>query len=105
MAAGYPACSSVLIMRGGGWFSPHKALARKRSAAAASRLADRRKSIVPPLESTTRYKYTHLPFTRMKVSSTRHLSLVGRNPDCNPPPLPTPQLLTHLLPQPCWTQS
>ena len=33
-----------------------KALARKRSAAAASRLADRRKSIVAPLESTARYK-------------------------------------------------
>src|SRR5271167_2847523 len=33
-----------------------KALARKRSAAAASRLADRRKSIIAPLESTARYK-------------------------------------------------
>ena len=42
-----------------------KALARKRSAAAASRLAERRKSIVAPLESTARYKYTHLPLTRM----------------------------------------
>ena len=41
-----------------------KALARKRSAAA-SRLAERRKSIVAPLESTARYKYTHLPLTRM----------------------------------------
>jgi hypothetical protein len=39
--------------------------ARKRSAAAASRLAERRKSIVAPLESTARYKYTHLPLTRM----------------------------------------
>src|SRR5450631_1536378 len=46
-------------------FSPRKALARKRSAAAGSRLADRRKSIVAPLESTARYKYAHLPFTRM----------------------------------------
>jgi hypothetical protein len=31
-------------------------LARKRSAAAAARLADRRKSIVAPVESTARYK-------------------------------------------------
>src|ERR1700730_10701096 len=61
------------------WFSPPKALARKRSAAAASRLDDRRKSIVAPLESTARYKYTHLPLTRMQVSSTRQLSLVGRS--------------------------
>jgi hypothetical protein len=38
---------------------------QKRSAAAASRLAERRKSIVAPLESTARYKYTHLPLTRM----------------------------------------
>src|SRR5271166_4470048 len=60
-----PACSSVLMTRGAGWFSPPKALARKRSAAAASRLADRRKSIVAPVESTARYKYTHLPLTRM----------------------------------------
>src|SRR5271170_4359499 len=30
-----------------------------------SRLAERRKSIVAPLESTARYKYTHLPLTRM----------------------------------------
>ena len=39
-----------------GWFAPLRALARKRSAAAASRLADRRKSIVAPVESTARYK-------------------------------------------------
>jgi hypothetical protein len=30
-----------------------------------SRLAERRKSIVAPLESTARYKQTHLPLTRM----------------------------------------
>jgi hypothetical protein len=30
-----------------------------------SRLAERRKSMVAPLESTARYKYTHLPLTRM----------------------------------------
>jgi hypothetical protein len=33
-----------------------KALSRYRA-----RLADRRKSIVTPVESTARYKYTHLP--------------------------------------------
>src|SRR5580692_6391149 len=65
------------MTRGAGWFSPPKALVRKRLAAAASRLAERRKSIVAPLESTARYKYTHLPFTRTYVSSTRHESFVG----------------------------
>src|SRR5277367_2084525 len=64
------------MTRGAGWFSPPKALARKRSAAAASRLAERRKSIVAPVESTARYKYTHLPFTRTYVSSTRQESFV-----------------------------
>src|SRR5271154_7103383 len=59
------------MTRGAGWFSPPKALVRKRSAAAASRLAERRKSIVAPVESTARYKYTHLPLTRTYVSSTR----------------------------------
>jgi hypothetical protein len=54
-----------MITRGAGWFSPPRAFARKRLAAAESRLADRRKSIVAPLESTARYKYTHLPLTRM----------------------------------------
>ena len=49
--------------RGAGWLSPPKALVRKRSAATASRLAERRKSIVAPVESTVRYKYTHLPLT------------------------------------------
>jgi hypothetical protein len=44
--------SSVLVGPAAGWFSPLSALARKRSAAAASRLAERRKSIVAPLEST-----------------------------------------------------
>src|SRR5260370_31542414 len=63
--------------------SPPKALARKRSAAAASRLSERRKSIVAPLESRARYKYTHLPLTRMKVSSARQLSLVGRSRGSN----------------------
>src|SRR6202035_2611979 len=65
------------MTRGAGWFSPPKALVRKRSAAAASRLAERRKSIVAPVESTARYKYTHLPFTRTYVSSTRQESFVA----------------------------
>ena len=56
---------------------PPKAFVRKRSAATASRLAERRKSIVAPVESTARYKYTHLPLTRTYVSSTRQESLVG----------------------------
>ena len=47
---------SVLMTRRAGCFSPPKALARKRSAAAASRLADRRKSMVAPVESTAGYK-------------------------------------------------
>src|SRR5580700_8150046 len=64
------------MTRGAGWFSPPKALVRKRSAAAASRLAERRKSIVAPVESTARYKYTHLPFTRTYVSSTLQESFV-----------------------------
>ena len=47
----------MLITRGAGWLASPSALLRKRSAAAVSRLADRRKSIVAPLESTARYKY------------------------------------------------
>jgi hypothetical protein len=31
---------------------------------------------VAPVESTARYKYTHLPFTRTYVSSTRQESFV-----------------------------
>src|SRR5208283_3293575 len=65
------------MTRGCGWFPPPKALARKRLAATVSRLAERRKSMVAPVESTARYKYTHLPFTRTYVSSTRPESLVG----------------------------
>jgi hypothetical protein len=34
-------------------------------AAAASRRAESRKSMLAPVESTARYKYVHLPFTRM----------------------------------------
>src|SRR4029077_6285858 len=50
--------------------------AQKALGGTVSRLAERRKSMVAPVESTARYKYTHLPLTRMYVSSTRQLSLV-----------------------------
>ena len=42
--------------RGAGWFALPKALARKRFAAAASCLAESKKSIVVPEESTARYR-------------------------------------------------
>src|SRR4029077_18025706 len=45
---------SVLITRGAGWFAPPSALTKKRWAAAASCLAERRKSRVAPVESTAR---------------------------------------------------
>src|SRR5258707_5788354 len=48
--------AAVLITRGAGWFAPPSALARKRLAAAASCLAERRKSRVAPVESTARYR-------------------------------------------------
>ena len=60
-----------------GMVLPAQGFGRKASAAAESRLAERRKSIVAPVESTARYKYTHLPFTRTYVSSTRQESFVG----------------------------
>jgi hypothetical protein len=47
-----PEISGVLVGiddRGAGWFSPAQGLVRKLSAAAASRLAERRKSIVAPI--------------------------------------------------------
>ena len=47
-----------------------KAFCKNRFAASASRLADSRKSIVAPVESTARYKYVHLPATRRYISST-----------------------------------
>ena len=56
---------------------PAQGFCQKGLAATASRLAERRKSIVAPVESTARYKYTHLPLTRTYVSSTRQESLVG----------------------------
>src|SRR5437016_5335693 len=51
------------LLAGAGWFASPSTLLRKRSATAASRLAERRKSIVAPVESTARYKYTHLSLT------------------------------------------
>src|SRR5262245_52308246 len=49
-----PRCRMVLTAQGFG---------QKRSAAAPPHLAERRKSIVAPLESTARYRYTHFPLT------------------------------------------
>src|SRR5271166_2796380 len=63
---------------GAGWFSPPKALARKRSAAAASRLADRRKSIVAPLQSTARYKLDPLALDP-DVGFVHSPTVVGRS--------------------------
>ena len=45
-----------LITRGAGWLAPPRAFARKRLAAAASCLAERRKSRVAPVESIARYR-------------------------------------------------
>jgi hypothetical protein len=45
-----------LITRGRGWPTDRNAFWKKRLAAAASRLADRKKSIGAPVESTARYK-------------------------------------------------
>src|SRR5271165_1906813 len=66
------------MTRGAGWFSPPKALARKRSAAAASRLADRRKSIVAPLQSTARYKLDPLALDP-DVGFVHSPTVVGRS--------------------------
>jgi hypothetical protein len=49
-----------------------KALSRCCIASSREKKVERR-----TLESTAPYKYTHLPFTRTYVSSTRHESFVG----------------------------
>src|SRR5580692_5022424 len=60
-----------------GMVLPAQGFGQKALAAAASRLAERRNSIVAPVESTARYKYTHLPLARTYVSSTRQESFVA----------------------------
>src|SRR5271166_6222018 len=65
------------MTRGAGWFSPPKALARKRSPAAASRLADRRKSIVAPLESTARHPVIASSSTLIRRSEGNQGTLVA----------------------------
>jgi hypothetical protein len=55
-AFGYDGFLSTLMTLGPGWPGERDAFCRKRLAAAASRLALRRKSIVAPVESTARYK-------------------------------------------------
>src|SRR6202161_4286861 len=54
------------------------ALRKNRFAAAASRLAESRKSIVWPWLSTARYRYIQRPLTLTYVSSTRQEPLVMR---------------------------
>lgn len=53
------------------------ACSRKRRAAAWSRLARSRKSMVAPSRSTARYKYFHWPVTLMQASSMRQLKPTG----------------------------
>jgi hypothetical protein len=76
-----------------GWFSPPKALVIRRSAAAASRLAERRKSMVDPVESTARYKYAarsekylcaFYGLSSEKISRTSaRIAMVGRLDQCD----------------------
>src|SRR5260221_13716255 len=66
-ADGYAEWPSVLINRGAGWIPPPSALARKRLAAAASCLAERKKTRGEPGESTPPYREAHLTFTRTYV--------------------------------------
>src|SRR6185437_7092719 len=54
------------------------AFTRKRLAAAVSRLAINRKSIVWPVESRARYRYRSSPLILIYVSSIRYDLLVGR---------------------------
>src|SRR5688572_3411931 len=56
MTLGYDGFPSTLITLGRGWAGERKAFKKNRFAAAASRFADSRKSIVAPVESTARYK-------------------------------------------------
>jgi hypothetical protein len=79
MTFGYDGFPSTLITLGRGWPGERNAFWKKRFAAAASRLALRRKSIVAPVESTARYKYVHFPATRTYVSSQRHDAFVFRS--------------------------
>ena len=62
-ADGYAGFLSTFITRGIGLPDASIALRRKRLAAAASRLAVRRKSIVCPVESSARYRYLSSPLT------------------------------------------
>jgi hypothetical protein len=70
-AAGYAGFLSTFITRGIGLPDASIALRRKRLAAAVSRLAVSRKSIVCPVESSARYRYLSSPFTFIYVSSIR----------------------------------
>jgi hypothetical protein len=61
-AAGYAGSLSAFITRGVALPDASIALRRKRLAAAVSRLAVSRKSIVCPVESSARYRYLSSPF-------------------------------------------
>ena len=64
-AAGYARFLSTLMTRGRGLAGSSDVLRKNRLAAAASRLAVRRKSMVCPVESTARYRYRSCPLIRM----------------------------------------
>jgi hypothetical protein len=72
-AAGYAGFLSTLITLGMRLLDALRALRKKRLAAAASRLAVSRNSIVWPLESTARYRYLSWPLTFIYV----YICLVG----------------------------
>ena len=69
-AAGCAGFLSTFIIRGIGLPDASIAFIRKRLAAAASRLAVSRKSIVWPVESSARYRYLSWPFTFIRLGKT-----------------------------------
>ena len=77
-AQGYAGFLSTVMVRGFAMCGCPSTLRKKRLAAAASRLAESRKSIVWPRLSTARYRYVQRPFTFTYVSSTRQEPLLGR---------------------------
>src|SRR5260370_728141 len=97
-AAGYAGFLSTFITRDIGLPNASIALRRKRLAAAVSRLAVSRKSIVCPVESSARYRYLSSPFTfyiglidpialvrrlEMRSAAFVHLGCIGLHPAPN----------------------
>src|SRR5215831_1892567 len=85
------------MTRGAGWFSPPKALAKKRSAAAASRLAERRKSIestggvdspvqIHPLPLNPDVSFIHAPTVAGRFQSRAQTSFHFRGVTLDPSP-------------------